>query len=191
MQSRSALPLLALMLTAGLTACVTLPSTSLTSTQKTESAPAYAERFTLTARVSVRVGEKLDTVKLDWTRTPPDEMIKIFTPFGSQVAEITATRDGATVKNASGTQSAATIADITAAAFGVSIDTAMLARWVQGRSLNSATSFAVFPESGNALPWQVEAENFRVIDGARVASRVTAISGDTVVKVVIDEFRAR
>jgi outer membrane biogenesis lipoprotein LolB len=165
-----------------------------TPPQKTFDTPdtnyAYKERFTLLARVSIRVGDKLDTVKLDWTRTPPDEVIKIFTPFGAQVAEIVATRDGATVKNASGTQLAATVGDITASALGVRIDTAMLARWVQGRDLNSVASFAVFPESSNAPTWTVEAENFRVIDGARVASRVTAIAGDTVVKVVIDEFRA-
>lgn len=180
MQSRLALLIVLLVLTA----CVTPPPTDIA-----DSTHAYAERFSLTARVSVRVGEKLDTIKLDWTRSPPDEVIKIFTPFGAQVAEITATRDGAMVKNASGTQTAATVGDITASALGVRLDTAMLARWVQGIDLKNPTNFAVFPESGNAPPWTVEAERFRVIDGARVASRITAIAGDTVVRVVIDEFR--
>jgi outer membrane biogenesis lipoprotein LolB len=180
MRSRLLLLLTALLLTA----CATPPST-----QIADNTHAYAERFTLTARVSVRVGEKLDTVKLDWTRSPPNEVIKIFTPFGAQVAEIKANRDGATVLANNQTQSAATVADITATALGVRLDTALLARWVQGRDLTSAATFAVFPESGNASPWQVVAENFRVIDGARVASRITAITGDTVVKVVIDEFR--
>jgi outer membrane biogenesis lipoprotein LolB len=180
--------LILLLLPLLLSACATPHAPS--APQTIETNYAYLEHFTLMARVSIRVGEKLDTVKLDWTRAPPDEAIKIFTPFGAQVAEITATRDGATVKNASGTQSAATVGDITASALGVRLDTAMLARWVQGRDLNSAASFAVFPESGNAPAWKVEAENFRIIDGARVAGRVTAIAGDTVVKVVIDEFRA-
>ena len=180
MRSRLGWLLLALLLSA----CASVPVPQATDTNY-----AYTERFTLSARVSVRVGDKLDTVKLDWTRTPPVEVIKIFTPFGAQVAEIIANRDGATVKNASGTQSAATVADITASALGVRLDTAMLARWVQGRDLKNATNFAVFPESGVAATWTVEAENFRVIDGARVAGRVTAISGDTVVKVVVDEFK--
>jgi len=172
-----------------LSACASAPATTLISNTAGANYP-YIERFALTARVSLRVGDKLDTVKFDWTRKPPDETIKIFTPFGAQVAEITATRDGATVKNTSGIQAAATVADITDAALGVRLDTAILARWVQGRDLNSAASFVVFPESGNAPPWRVTAEDLRLIDGAKVASRVTAISGDTVVKVIIDEFRA-
>lgn len=179
-----------------LSACARGPATLTQASEMSQAALgaaniAYTERFALTARVSVRVGDKLDTVKLDWIRQPPDETIKIFTPFGAQVAEIAATRDGASVKSASSTQSAATVADITEAALGVRLDTAILARWVQGRDLNSAPSFVAFPESGIAPAWRVTAENFRLIDGAKVASRVTAISGDTVVRVAIDEFNVR
>jgi outer membrane biogenesis lipoprotein LolB len=190
------------MLALGLTGCATntsptqLPSESLESTAAKTAAnikAAYAERFQISARMSIRVGEKLDTVKVEWTRTPPDEVMKIFTPFGAQIAELSANRDGATMryqgdKNTPQVATAATVGDLTASAMGVRLETQMLANWVQGLNLNNATNFAVFPDQANA-PWKVEAEGFRLIDGVKVASRITAISGDTVVKVVIDTFR--
>jgi outer membrane biogenesis lipoprotein LolB len=168
-------------------------------TPETAITAAYVANFAITARVSVRVGEKRDTVKLDWTRRPPDESIKIFTPFGAQVADISANRDGATMRypnaanttnrNTTETLSAATVADLTSQAMGVRIDTAILARWVQGLDLKGQANASSLPDSANAPAWTVEAEDFRLIDGAKVATRVTAISGDTVVRVVIDEFR--
>ena len=83
------------------------------------------------------------------------------------------------------------VADLMAMAVGVRVEPFALARWLQGYDLKSTWDSAVFPDAGARRTWQVEAENFRVIDGARVAARVTAISGDTVVKMVIDEFGAR
>jgi outer membrane biogenesis lipoprotein LolB len=185
---RSSLAALVILLTLG--GCAAQP---IVSAPESTITAAYVANFAITARVSVRVGEKRDTVKLDWTRRPPDESIKIFTPFGAQVADISANRDGAMMRYSAGktteTLSAATVADLTSQAMGVRIDTVILARWVQGIDLTGQANPSAFPESASAPAWTVEAEDFRLIDGAKVASRVTAISGDTVVRVVIDEFR--
>ncbi|MEI6738326.1 MAG: lipoprotein insertase outer membrane protein LolB [Pseudomonadota bacterium] len=154
----------------------------------------FIQRFELTARISVRVAEKLDSAKIVWIRSPPNETLKLFTPFGSQIAEVVADRDGARIQRAGDTTttaSAATVADLMAVAIGVRLDTAALARWVQGFDLQTTFDMDVFPGGGVVRAWSVQAENLRVIDSARVASRITAISGDTVVRVVIDEFRAQ
>ncbi len=154
----------------------------------------YVDRFKLTARVSVRVADKLDVIKIVWSHQPPHEHLAIFTPFGSQIAEIVSNREGATLRRTDNDQAplrADSVANLMASAVGVRVEPFALARWLQGFDLQSTWDTAVFPDASPRRTWQVEAENFRVIDGARVATRVTAISGDTVVRVVIDEFGVR
>ncbi len=154
----------------------------------------FVERFELTARISVRVSEKVDTAKITWVRLPPNETLRISTPFGSQIAEVIADKNGASVSRAGHgdvSASAASVADLMAAVIGVRLDTAALARWVQGFDLQTTVELVSFPEAGVNQTWNVRAENFRIIDGVRVATRLDAIAGDIVVRVVIDEFRAR
>ena len=69
------------------------PVGSVDSTAIAAAAP-YVDRFKLTARVSVRVADKLDVIKIVWSRHPPDEHLAIFTPFGSQIAEIVSNHEG-------------------------------------------------------------------------------------------------
>ncbi len=154
----------------------------------------YVDRFELTARVSVRVADKVDVIKIVWSRHPPEERLAIFSPFGSQIAEVVSNRDGATLRRTDNDHAplrADSVADLMASAVGVRVDTFALARWLQGYDLQTTWDSSAFPEAGGGRTWQVEAENFRVIDGVRVAARVTAISADTVVRVVIDKFGVR
>jgi outer membrane biogenesis lipoprotein LolB len=177
-----------------LAGCVTVPSSTPEPTPSAQSTlqPLVAQ-FSVVARMSIRVGEARDTVKIEWTRTPPTESMKIFSPFGAQLAEVRTNQDGATMHISRGGQAetiqAASIGDLTAQALGVRLDTAQLTRWMQGRDLDGAPNLALPTESGVPRTWQVTAENLRTVEGASVAARVTAISGDIVVRVVIDEFR--
>lgn len=155
---------------------------------------AFVERFELTARISLRVADRVDIMKISWARLPPNESLQIFTPFGAQIAQVTADQNGAAVSRAGDgnvSASAANIADLMGAVIGVRLDTAALARWVQGFDLQNTVDLVAFAEAGVKQTWNVRVENFRMIDGARVANRVDAISGDTVIRIVIDEFRAR
>lgn len=151
-----------------------------------------APHFALSARMSLRVGERRDTLRIDWVRGSSEESLKLFSPFGSQLAEVIVTRDGArmayTADGKTETLQAASVGDLTAQTLGVRLDTALLARWIQGRDLVGHATQSALSDAINTT-WQVEAEQMRVIEGASVATRVTAIAGDTVVRVVIDEFR--
>lgn len=147
--------------------------------------PPFAARFELRARLSVRTADKLDVVNIHWRRTPPDETVKILTPFGTQLAELAADQHGAVIRRADQPDTpvrAASVADLMAEGIGVRLDTAELARWVQGFDLQGGEF---------TKKWDVKVENFRIINGARVAFRITAVAGDTVVRVVIDEFWVR
>jgi outer membrane biogenesis lipoprotein LolB len=156
------------------------------------------QQFVLMGRISIRVGDKLDTARIEWTRDvgaarPTRESMKFFTPFGSQVAEITTTEKGVVLRQGESVVEAADFAWLTNQLFGVAIDTASLAKWVQGAELDRAQPIS-YGEPGSApRKWQITAENFRPVEGvpgARVAARVTAIEGDTVLRVVVDQFRA-
>ena len=191
---RSIFHLVAALLTmAGLFGCAAAGDQSAGRTGDIPALP-FVARFELTARVSVRVADKLEIVKINWLRSPPDEVLNIFTPFGAQLAKMVVDQNGATIKRADEPNAsirAATAADLLAAGIGVSIDTGALARGVQGFDLQTRHELTAVADAGAVKMWDVRVENFRVIDGARVASRITATSGDTVVRVVIDEFQAR
>ena len=147
--------------------------------------PTFAARFELHARLSVRTADKLDVVNIHWRRTPPDETLKISTPFGTQLAELAADQHGAVMRRADQPNTpvrAVSVSELMAEGIGVRLDTADLARWVQGFDLQGGEF---------TKKWDVKVENFRIINGARVASRLTAVAGDTVVRVVIDEFWVR
>ncbi len=147
--------------------------------------PTFAARFELRARLSVRTADKLDVVNIHWRRTPPDETLKISTPFGTQLAELAADQHGAVMRRADQPNTpvrAVSVSELMAEGIGVRLDTADLARWVQGFDLQGGEF---------TKKWDVKVENFRIINGARVASRLTAVAGDTVVRVVIDEFWVR
>ena len=181
------LPLVFLSGCASVTALTpTLATTQLPLTER------FAPHFALTARMSLRVGERRDTLRIEWMRNATDESLKLFSLFGSQLADVLVTRDGArmsySVEGQTETLQAASVGDLTAQALGVRLDTALLARWIQGRDLVGHSTQSALSDA-TTTTWQVEAEQMRVIDGASVATRVTAISGDTVVRVVIDEFR--
>lgn len=188
------------LLMALLAGCATVPKDTQSgqATAPNAAPDKVIQQFVLTGRISVRVGDKLDTARIEWTRDigtsrPNQESMKFFTPFGSQVAEISTTPRGVLLRQGENVVEAADFAILTHQMFGVAIDTASLAKWVQGVDLDRAQPIS-YGEPGSApRKWQITAENFRPVDGtpgARIAARVTAIEGDTVLRVVVDQFRA-
>jgi len=165
--------------------CASLPSSI-------EAAPTAlpATLFHLEGRISIRVGERLDPGKITWTRTAQEERIKFFTPFGSQVAELVKVAGGkVTLRRDQETMTADSISELTSVLLGVPLDMDSIAAWTQGIGLRENES--VEKRFGNGDVWQVTAEKFQVRGDYRFVSRLTAISAETVVRLVIDEWRAQ
>ena len=147
-----------------------------------------AKYFVLQGRISVRVGEKIDSGKLRWTRGADEERLEIFTPFGSQIAEIIKPRDGhVTLRRGGESVVADSIDALTASALGVALDMDAIAAWTQGFGLVDGE--VLEKRFGSGEIWQVTAERFQASDPYRFASRLTAVSGDRVVRLVIDDWR--
>lgn len=148
-----------------------------------------AQHFLLQGRISVRVGDKIESGGIHWARRPEEERLEIFTPFGTQVAELVKPRDGpVTLRRDRETVAAESIGALTASVLGVALDMDAIAAWIQGDG--AADGVPLERRLANGEVWQVSAERFQFRDAHRFASRLSAIRGDTVVRLVIDEWQA-
>jgi outer membrane biogenesis lipoprotein LolB len=157
----------------------------------------YLEAFTLSARMSIRVADRADNVRIEWRHTPTEDVMRFFTPFGSQLAEVSATPERSVLRRGDAAEYAASFAVLTRNQLGVALDAREFARWVQGFDLDASRLPATpvqAPSSGEVpRAWRIVAENFQVVPnqpGARYARRLVATDNDVVLRIVIDEFRA-
>jgi len=148
-----------------------------------------AQSFMLTGRLSVRVGQRLETGQLTWWRASSEEKLEIFTPFGSQVAEIVKSGSRVAMRKGDEIVAAESIAALTAELLGVALDLDVIAAWTQGAGLDDGKMREVSLANGDV--WQVTAERFQSRGPHQFASRLSAVRGDIVVRLVIDEWQAR
>lgn len=146
--------------------------------------------FVLKGRISVRVGQRLETGNVVWTRTEPEERLELFTPFGSQIAEIVkAASSGVVMRREGESISAGSMGELTAQILGVALDLDLIAAWTQGVGLVEGQVRDIRLPNGEE--WQVTADRFQLSGNNRFASRLSAARADTVVRLVIDEWQAR
>lgn len=163
-----------------LTGCVGIGSTAPRNAS-------FVEHFSLEGRLNVRAPERSDTVRLVWVRRGGgDESIQLFTPFGSQLAQITVEGGRATLTRGKESESAASIADLLASVLGVRVDTTAIARWVQGVGLDDT---GATEDQG----FRITATEFTTRNGTAVASRVVATRGHgeaaLTLRILVDNFQ--
>jgi outer membrane biogenesis lipoprotein LolB len=174
-----------------LAGCATsLPTEMPSSAAEVAVKPVYISRFRLSGRLSVRVADRLDSARIEWMRDGRKETISFFSPFGSQIALVSASADGASLTRGEVVEYAPSIRALTESLLGVGIDTEMLARWVQGFDVGEG--IAVSNENGErTAQWSIRAENVRSVDGViggRIAARVSAAEGDRSLRLFVDSF---
>lgn len=186
-----------------LAACSSLPPPQLSVGRVTSE----AQFFTLTGRLSIRQNDRLDSVKIVWSKDAREERLKFFTPFGSQLAEVVKiTLDGGraevTLNNGNQVTRAASIDELTESVLGVTLEVDQIARWVQGMGLTEDLPQDIRLRDGSV--WQVTAERFQnAQDIYRYAARISAVkgthsavdahfvAGDISLRLVVDEWRAQ
>ena len=127
---------------------------------------AFPEFFVLRARVSVRQDEKLDSFSLEWTRSAQDgiqhDVIRVLTPFGSQLAQLTITPTLAILQRGSERIEAERVGTLTENLLGVAITPAQLLGWLQ-QSV-----------AGTVEGWHISSGRFTQFGAIRLATRVDA-----------------
>ena len=170
-----------------LAGCASTGPTAETSARMPDSLT--AEFFSLRGRISVRVGDKIETGQIRWAKRPDEERLEVFTPFGSQIAELVKVTNGrVTLRRDQETIAAESIGELTSSLLGVPLDMDAIATWTQGIGLKE--NAPIEQRFGNGDMWQVTVGRMQTRGVHRFASRLSAVRGDTVVRLVIDEWQA-
>jgi len=117
--------------------CATTPSVPLS----TAIVAPYADTAALSGRLNVRYvkdgKQESTTVKFDWTQNAQNTDVALFDPFGSKVASISVTPQGATLRQGGSKPplSAPSIDELSARALGWALPVAGLRGWLQGHAI--------------------------------------------------------
>jgi outer membrane biogenesis lipoprotein LolB len=136
--------------------------------------------FEMSARLSIRQGDRSDIARLRWTRSPGGDQWILSSPIGTEVARIESSASGAILEQAgAGREEAPSFEALTARLLGVGLDPDELTAWLHGR-----------PPPRGAGEWQVSIDETQRAGAVDIARRMTATRGETAVKLVVDNYRA-
>ena len=178
----------ALLLAASLGACTTIRAPLAAIPATAVGGELLAPYFSLVGRISVRVSDKVDSGQIRWSRGPEEERIGIYSPLGSQVAELVSEKRARTVTLRQGgeTTMAASVEALTQSLLGVPLELDRMAEWVQGFGLRENENTDARLANGDV--WRVTAKRYKSSGNYRFASLVEATRSETVVRLVIDEW---
>jgi outer membrane biogenesis lipoprotein LolB len=156
-----------------LAACATAPSAPLPDLS------AVPRSFDMNGRIAVRQGDRSDIARLRWSHRPSGDVWVISSPLGNEVARIESGATGAVLRRAGGaTEEAESFAVLTERLLGVGLDPDALSTWLHGGQRGELPS-----------DWQVRVEETQRAGTVDLARRISATRGDTVVRLVVDEYR--
>lgn len=141
---------------------------------------AVPRAFEMTGRISVRVAERSDIAKLRWTHQPAADAWVVSSPIGNEIARIESDPAGAVLRRGGAAdERAPSFAALTERLFGAALDPVALAGWLHGAS----------PAASGSSGWSVTVDESQRAGAVELAKRITATRGDTVVKLVVDNYR--
>ena len=167
-----------------------------------------ATAFSLSGRFSAKTPAEQVSGQFRYTQTGADRTLNLFSPLGTPLADIVATRDSATLTQANGaTQTAASLAELLRTVIDLPVTDAMMSAWLQGlpstsepTAVNGAERDAAglltrFTEAG----WSIEiSARMAAAQGAQTATNAPrrmrwSVAGlpDTEVRWAIDEWGAK
>lgn len=179
-----------------ITACVSIPSSH--EAANSSQVPAYHPHFELAGRISVMKGQHGEFGQLRWTCSQEKQEIALLSPLGQTVAVIfQSDKKSATLRTGSEMRSAPTFDALVQDALGTAVPILDIAYWIQGVA-DTQSGQAVINESDSAgrpeklvhSGWEISIEGYRRLGVAIVATRLRAIKGETVVKIIIDDWTA-
>jgi outer membrane biogenesis lipoprotein LolB len=135
--------------------------------------------FEMSGRLAVRQGERSEIARLRWTHAPATDVWVFASPLGNEVARIESSAGGATLTQANGERhAAATFSVLTERMLGVALDPATLAGWLHGAAVGNVPG-----------GWNVTLDEKQSAGSVELARRLSAIRGDVVVRLVVDDYR--
>ena len=157
--------------------------------------------FSLSGRFSAKTSAEQVSGQFRYTQTESQRSLNLFSPLGTPVADIVASRDAATLTQASGsTQSAASLADLLRTVIDLPVTDAMMSAWLQGLPLTLETAaLSGLERDATGLPTRFVESGWEIQISARMESNPRAPrrmrwslmgQSDTEVRWAIDEWSA-
>ena len=169
---------------------------------------ALAKQFSVAGRFSAKNGAEQVSGQFRYSQNDAERTLNLFSPLGTPLADIVASRDVATLTQANGaTQSAASLSRLLRTVIDLPVTDVMLSAWLQG--LPSVPSVQAAERDATGLPSRFVESGWEIIisarmDGTEALQNPANTSGapkrmrwslqalaDTEVRWVIDEWRAR
>ena len=199
--AKSAAIVIAALLVALLAGCATPLPVAQTASLITGTAPTPRSHFSLSGRFSAKTSAEQVSGQFRYTQTESLRTLNLFSPLGTPVADIVATRDAATLTQASGnSQSAASLADLLRTVIDLPVTDAMMSAWLQGLpSAPDVVLVTAVERDGAGLPMRFVESGWEIQISARMESNPRAprrmrwsLIGqpDTEVRWAIDEWSA-
>lgn len=136
--------------------------------------------FDMGGRLSVARDGRGEILRIRWNRSRAEEAWVLATPMGTEVARIERSGAALTIyRPGEAPVEAESFGRLTASLLGAALDERLLVAWLHGRPLAG-------PEG-----WAVSIDESQRFGSTDVARRITASRGDTVVKLVVDDYRTR
>ena len=159
-----------------LAACAALPPPA-TPVPSLASVP---RSFEMNGRLAVREGDRSDIAALRWTRRGGSDTWVIASPLGNEVARIESTPEGATlVQGGNEAEHAPSFQALTRKVLGVGLDPEWLAEGLHGKT-----------PANLPAGWTFSIDETQPAGAVQLAKRITVRKDDTVVRLVVDGYRA-
>lgn len=191
---------LALSLVSLLAACastpnqVTMSADSTIRHKKQLQANAAIQQFSLQGRIGVQTNSKGFSGGLKWHHSITSDNIGLFSPLGSQIAQITKSSDQITLTDANGkTASAADAETLTYNTLGWSLPLTGLADWSLGRPSSAPVQSSTWDEQGllttlNQDGWKIEFSNYAEFNGYWLPGKIFLKSDQVNLKLLVENW---
>jgi outer membrane lipoprotein LolB len=143
-------------------------------------------------------GQRGEFGQLRWIYSQDKQEIALLSPLGQTVAEISQPdKQSATLRTDTEMRSAPTFDALVQDALGIAVPIHDIAYWIQGATDARSGQATINESDSTGRPgklvhsgWEISIEGYRRLDAAMIATRLHAIKGDTVVKLIIDDWTA-
>lgn len=182
-----------LLCAATLTACAGLQPADTTPLAARLAVGPGHKYFSLSGRLSVRDGQRVEIAGLRWERTPAIESVTLTSPLGSTVARLWKEADGvARLRSSDRETTGVDLESLIVDTLGTPVPLAALGWWIQG--LEAQPREGVRGQTGSAFQhdgWDIRIEEFPLAATAPVAKRIVARRAEVTLRLVIDEWEPR
>lgn len=184
---------LALLALAG---CASLPPPAVDAelNRKHLARTAQISAFTAAGRMAVQTEQRGFSGSLRWQHGADGDRLALFSPLGSQVAQIVAGRDGITLTTSDQkTYSAADAESLLQQTMGWSLPLAGLSHWVLGRPVQGHFEAAQWDAEGRFTRlrqngWDIEYDAYATVDGMPLPGKVVLKSPKLNLKLLIERW---